>query len=349
MANLRVHLDAPRDVGLALATAQSLARGLDERCGALLYAAPLTGEATVLGAHQHAGSALTPGVLAGALPVVRRTSGGVALFGGEGVLYVALCLREPSALTPCPPGKLLNRYARGVLGGLRTLGVQANYFGRDFVSAGAEPVSYIGWAVHPDGAARVESFVAFERVFTPPAAYDGYPARSEPPFRGRALTTLRASGADAALDAHAVLEAIAAGHERAFHAQREERPPSASERAAAEDGLAATALQAEPAGLRWSVPREEAIGFVTAGVTLDGEGRLAAVQLGGDFFQHDDCAQALQAELRGQAPTADAIGGALDRVYGRSPGLLEGVRTLRSLQDAVLGAASRAAGHLSDV
>jgi len=283
-------------------------------------------------------------VLAGALPILRRPSGGAALFGGEGLLYVALCLREPSALTPCPPGKLLNRYARGVLGGLRTIGVQANYFGRDFVSAGAEPVSYIGWAMHADGSARVESFVAFERVFTPPAGYDGYPARSEPPFRGRALTTLRAAGARAELDAHAVLEAIADGHLRAFHAEREDRPPSASERAAAGDGLAAAALQAEPADLHRAAPREEAIGFVTAGVTLDTNGRLATVQLGGDFFQHDGCAQALQAALQGQSPSAEAIGAALDHVYGRSPGLLEGVRSLRTLQDTLLDAVSRAGG-----
>lgn len=347
MANLRVHLDGPRDLALALATAQSLARGLDERCAAVLYAAPLSGAATVLGAHQHAASALTPEVLGGALPVLRRPSGGVALFGGDGVLYVALCLREPSALTPCPPGKLLNRYARGVLGGLRTIGVQANYFGRDFVSAGAEPVSYIGWAAHPDGSARVESFMAFERVFTPPAGYDGYPPRSEPPFRGRALTTLRASGADAALDAHAVLEAIAAGHVSAFHAQREDQPPSASERSAADSELAAAALQAEPADLHWSAAREEAIGFVSAAVALDAAGQLATVRLRGDFFQHDGCAPALQAELLGQPPTADAIGAALDRVYGRSPGLLEGVRSLRSLQDAVLDAVARAAGRVS--
>lgn len=346
VTRLRVQLDGPLDAASALGGAAALALELDAACPAALYAAPLEGEAIVLGAHQRAESALAPGWLpsSAAARVLRRVSGGAAVLAGEGRLYVALVLREPSALTACPPGKVLNRYARGVLGGLRTLGVPANYFGRDFVSAGAEPVSYIGWSVQPDGQCWVESFIALNRPFALPAELNGYPRRSEPAFRGRPLTTVRASTAHAPLDAAAVLEAVANGHLRAFGAERVEQPPSTQERQSAERLAAATRVSPDERPLSWSAPVEDAIGFVEAGVALDRDGRLAELSVCGDFFQHADCPVALRDELLGQPADSEIVGAALDRVYAAGPGLIEGLRSLRSLQAALLDAAQRARG-----
>jgi hypothetical protein len=102
-------------------------------------------------------------------------------------------------------------------------------------------------------------------------------------------------------------------------------------------------------GLCWSDPREEAIGFVSAGMRLDGGGRVEDVRVAGDFFQHRPCGAELAAQLRGHLPDMELIGRALDAVYAARAGLIEGVRSLSTLHGALWEAAERAlAGHARD-
>src|SRR5688500_1056522 len=106
----RLHLDTAEPPAVALARGRGL---LDE-----------------LGPDQHAAHALRSEPLeALALPVVRRSSGGGALWASPGVLYLALGLTSASLLMACPPGRTLNRNVRGLLAGFRGLGIAAFYFG----------------------------------------------------------------------------------------------------------------------------------------------------------------------------------------------------------------------------
>ena len=59
-------------------------------------------------------------------------------------------------------------------------------------------------------------------------------------------------------------------------------------------------------------------------------------------MQGSGCGEALRAALIGQPPEPERIGAALDVVYGRMPGTLEGIRTLQTLRDAILDACARA-------
>ena len=138
------------------------------------------------------------------------------MWAGDGVLYVSLALQDASALLPCPPGKLLNRYVRGALTGLRALGYPAHYFGRDFISLDALPVAYVAWAAQRSGVVQIELFIAHRRSFVLPAEHSAYPEPSEPPFRGRVPTTLEEHKPCPARDA---LHAIANGYTRAFHVE----------------------------------------------------------------------------------------------------------------------------------
>ena len=95
-------------------------------------------------------------------------------------------------------------------------------------------------------------------------------------------------------------------------------------------------------GLCWSLPVEEAIGFLSAGARVDGDGRFRDLALGGDLLQHRACPQQLHAALCGATAGADEIGAALDAVYAARPGLIEGVRSLSSLRTALLDAVQRA-------
>jgi hypothetical protein len=337
--------DPPLPAAEALARGRVLTAGTDDACPVVLYAAPLELAAVVLGAFQHAPHALRAEALASlALPVLRRATGGSAVWAGEGVLYLALGLRSRNALMTCPPGKLLNRNVRGLLSGARALGVPTHYFGRDFLSFGVDPGVYVAWSESgSDERVLLEAFVALDTPFVLPHGSNGYPTPTEPALRGKTPTTLRAAGLRAmpASDVLAGLaEGYARGHDVVFEAHA--LTPAELEAAAALRRALSVDLDADQ-GLCWSAPREEAIGFISAGVKLDDTGAIAALTLGGDFMQRSGRAEALRALLIGARPDANRIGAALDAVYAREPGSLEGVRSLHSLRDAILDACTRAA------
>jgi hypothetical protein len=336
----RLHLDSALPAAEALARGQALLASVSEEQPVLLYGAQLHGAAVALGAYQHAPHALRgPALDALALPVLRRRSGGAAVWASEGVLYFALGLRDASALMACPPGKLLNRNVRGFLAGARALPVPAHYFGRDFVSFAAEPGAYVAWDEAHDGRVLLEFFVGLDTPFVLPEGLSGYPERLQPPLRGKRPTTLRAAGARDP-SASEVLEQIALGYAKGFALELERTGPTADELArTALLRAQVTAATDDDAGLAWSDPHEEAIGFVGAGARLDERGRFSALRVAGDFFQQRECPAQLAARLIGASP--DPAG--LDAVYAARPGLIEGVRSLQTLRTAVLEATERAA------
>jgi len=352
MSTLHVCIESKVSAAQALSRAGALAEEVslvgEHPIGpAALYAAELAGSCSVLGAHQHMRHALRTetGAEAAHHQVVRRSTGGAAVSGGEGVLYVSLALRDANALVMCPPGKLLNRYVRGALAGLRELGYPAHYFGRDFVSLDALPVAYVAWAEHRSGLVQLELFIAHTRPFALPEALNAYPAPGEPAFRGRVPTTLAEGKPAGAPAGAAVLEAIASGYARTFGAER--RPIGLDikqhERAAHIEPVVRT-IDERP-GLAWSAPHEEAIGFVSAGLALDARGVIRAARIAGDFFMHADCNGDLEEALVGKPPTDDTFAMAIDAVLAHRVGLIEGVRSLRSLHAAFLEAAQLAQAH----
>jgi hypothetical protein len=333
----RFYIDAERPAAEALARGAALIDALTPDRPAALYCSELSVASVALGAYQYAGHALRPEPFeAIALPVVRRRTGGAAVFCTPGVLYVALALHDASVLMACPPGRLLNRNVRGMLAGLRTLSVPAHYFGRDFVSVAGDPCVYVGWDEDAAGRVLLEFFVGVESTFELPPGIDGYGERSEPALRGKAPITLRTAHAHFATMTD-VSEGIARGYAQGFGLELE--------RAAFDDAAITAAPRIEVRdthGLCWSQPHAEAIGFVSAGVSLDAHGAIAALEVGGDFFQQRECPTQLAARLLGVRPDADTLGAALDSVYAARPGLIEGVRSLTSLRNALLDAAARA-------
>lgn len=340
----RLHLDAGQPPAVALARGRSLLDALEDGPSLRVYGAELTAASIVLGAHQHAPHALRSEPLhALALPVLRRRSGGGALWTSPGVLYLALGLSSASVLMACPPGRTLNRNVRGLLAGLRGLGIPAFYFGRDFVSIGAGPApgAFIAWAEGPDGRVLLECFIAHETSFELPAGLDGYPERATPALGGKPVVTVHASAARP-LGADAVLRGLAQGYERAFGVELSQTPPDPQWQQRAAELEPQLRVDPEDArGLCWSAPRPEAIGFVSAGARVDAEGRVSGLAVGGDYFAVDGCGDALAARLLGTLGDAQGVGAAVDAVYA-APGRIEGVRSLASLRDVLLEAIERA-------
>jgi hypothetical protein len=328
--------------GVAVQAALSRGAGLPEQLTADipvgLYAAALSGEAWVLGRHQLAAQVRKPTTTS---PAFVRASGGAAVRAGEGVLYVALALQDRSTLLPCPAGRLLNRNVRGVLTGLRQLGLSINYFGRDFLSCGAQPAVYVGWDARTNGRVLLEFFIAHDRAWFVPEHELNYPARAEPALRGRAPTTLhealRALGKT--LGVEAIAQAIALGHSQAFGVQWNNADTPLPAPAPQHDPE--VAAEAPSDRLVWSVPHEEAIGFVSAGVRLDSCGKFAEVRLVGDFFAHRACKTTLEQLLLGTSPSEESVGEAVDATFTRSGYDVEGIRKLSVFRDAIMEAATR--------
>ena len=337
MAAGRLHIDLAVPPAQALARGRSVLDALSEASPVVAYGAEMSAASVVLGAYQHAPHALRGSAVATlAAPVLRRRSGGGALMASEGVAYFALGLRDASVLLPCPPGRILNRNVRGLLAGMRALGIPAYYFGRDFVSVGTAPAPAIaiGWDEAADGRVLLEFFIACTTTFVLPPELNGYPYRQSPVWGGKVVTTLRDQGRGES--AGEVLASIAEGYTRGFGVEFDRGPFPAEWFA-----LAATrepAIVVDPrdeGGLRWSRPHEEAIGFVSAGAAFDGRGAFTAIELGGDFYQQRERARDLSGRLVGVQAEAAAIGAAVDAIYG-TPGAIEGVRSLTTLREAIL-------------
>ena len=62
----------------------------------------------------------------------------------------------------------------------------------------------------------------------------------------------------------------------------------------------------------------------------------------GDFFAHRACAETLERTLIGVSPTPELVGRAVDTAYAKPEHDFEGVRNLKSLQEAILDAADLA-------
>ena len=321
------------DPARALAVGAELANHVSGEFPVALYGATLQGNAYVLGRYQRLSQVL-PADASARATVLRRSSGGSALSVGDGASYAALALHDRSALMTCPPQRLLNRNVRGALQGLRLTGVAANYFGRDFISFEARPAVYIAWDADDAGRVLLEFFVCDNRSVWVPAAELAYPQRKEDVLRGREPTTLVEAGATAR--GIAALEKLAEGYAKGFRAEWQ-RDHAEQMNVAALLGLS---LQDElpEIGYGWSHPLEEAIGFVSAGVALDAGGKIAGVRLAGDFFAHRACAAALERQLVGVAPNAEIVGRAVDAAYATPEHDVEGIRSMRTLQEAILQA-----------
>ena len=337
MPNGRLFIEQGASPARALAAGGGLWTVLSPEQPVAIYATQLRGEALVLGRHQRVSQALNPDA-ARRRPVLRRASGGATVDVGDGVSYVALALRERSVLMACPPQRILNRNVRGALQGLRRAGVQANYFGRDFLSFEARPAVYVGWDAGQDGHVLLEFFVSERRSCWPDASFLGYPPRQEDPLRTRPPTTLEEAGAE--LTGPLMLEQFAHGYSTGYKVEwRSEKATNLSM-----PDLLPVPPREHPREfeLTWSVPLEESIGFLSAGVALDAAGKFSQLVLAGDYFAHRACGETLERMLIGVTPSRELVGRAVDTAFAQPEHDFEGVRNLKSLQEVILDAADLA-------
>lgn len=194
-------------------------------------------------------------------PGLRRASGGPTIVAPAGTIHVALGLRDASLLLDTPADKLLNRNVRGILRGLG-----AQYFGRELISVGPDPIGVLGWARDRERRVLIEAFIGVDAPVKIVAC-----DRDRDPLRGRSPSCLRAVGRsdtpgqllDRLIDAHARL-----GHGAAFEPSR---------------AVIAGQIDELRPEVCWTATVDASIGRV-----MLGRDRNGMLHLGGEAFADDD-------------------------------------------------------------
>jgi len=306
----------------------------------LLLVAGFSSPALLLGRHQRAASTVDLGAARGrGLEPLRRAGGGRCAVVAEGSVGVFLYAPAGDLLSQpaFPPDRAMNRYVRGLLVALRALGVRgAAYFGRDFVSAESRRLAAVSQEGTSDGALAFEAVIAVARGLALPPGLSRAPAHSDARAEGPGAVTLaELSGAAPGFDAvaGALVQGWCAAHGR---------------EPAAADGLLPEAplppAEEDETGLVPGGPIEIPIGFAEALTGVAG-GRLVTPRLRGDFVAPASLVAALEASLDGAPVEPIEVGRRIDAEFRQPGAVIHGVRSLRSLADAVLAAGRAAAAR----
>jgi lipoate-protein ligase A len=305
----------------------------------------LAGEVLSLGRYHLA----PPPVPGGAVQRWRRHSGGRAFPAGEGFLGLSLVLSHRSAIVgddpfALAPEQVMNRYVRGILEGLRLVGVPAFYPGRDLVTVDGRPLGLVAFEVDRAGALLFEAIVANGRD---PSVLPGLLDRVDPGgvvsaamLTPDAVTSIRrVRGAAPGVDELA--ESLRRGYEERLAVTFQRRDFSAEETR----GLEAAAME-EYSGASWlgqRVPRAELdrrgsittqLGVLEAHFALDGD-RIHEIVFAGDFIANSPAVERLEHELRGSPAAAGAIETVVRAIFGRPENYILGIGSPRTVADAV--------------
>jgi hypothetical protein len=178
-----------------------------------IAASVVTGNAVVLGAAQRAGRVVDLEACSRERArVLRRISAGTAAYVSGRALMWTLALPSVSALMPDATARtLLNRNVRPFLRGLKSGGLLAQYFGREWIAVKHAPAALLGFDVARDGAVLLEVIAGFDAPIAIPDALSTPLERAIDRWRSKApvaLVDLAASPRAPEDLARLVLEAI---------------------------------------------------------------------------------------------------------------------------------------------
>jgi hypothetical protein len=165
MRSLYVHREGLDDTARANVLAAHVMREAQARSHAILCTYVIPGDVVALGRYH----VVPAGAETGGVSLVRRRSGGRPAPLGGGFVGIVLALPHRASLlgsdTTLVPEQILNRYVRGLLGALESLGIRGYYPGRDVVTADGRIVASAGFEIAPDGSTLVEMSLAVGRSF----------------------------------------------------------------------------------------------------------------------------------------------------------------------------------------
>jgi len=276
----------------------------------------------------------------GAAVLHRRLSGGRVMSAGEGFVALALVLPHRSALVSADPfalapAQVINRYVRGILEGLKSLGVNAFYPGRDAITVDRRIIGLVSFEVDGQGALLLEAILGGSRDFSClPALLD---AADPDGAVGAALltpadTTCLARELGRAVGLDEVAAAIRLGYEARLGVRFENR--SIDGRGVTADPRWTTSRRRGPELDRRATTHGQ-LGVLEAHVAC-ASGRLGGVLLAGDFIANSPAIAELEARLTGCAATPAAIDAVVRDVFAPAANFILGIGLLSALTDTVV-------------
>ena len=280
---------------------------------------------------------------------VRRLTGGRALALGEGYVGISLLLPHRSALfgetaLVLAPFQVANRYVRGLLRALKSLGLPAFYPGRDLVTVNRRPIAALAFETDEEGRMVFEAILAVERPLGAVAQLldrwdvggvikadllaleTGTCLREE---IGESLSTADLG----ALLREAFAQQYGVAIEEAALSPLEEQAVAAL---ALREGRAWTTARQ----LRTDLPRTGSSGIQTgvleAHFALEQERFIKEIQFAGDFIANSPAITALEYRLRLCPAEWTAITRVVDAVFGDPCNYLLGVGRLRTVADTIM-------------
>jgi hypothetical protein len=317
-------IGAAGEIAASAGLAERVARERGRFAGALQLAS-FGGDAISLGRFQ----AARPGA-------VRRATGGHAVACRAGVLSLVLALPGPAAWLDAPLprlDRLLNRYVRGLLAGLRGLGASASYPGRDVVRAGGRAVAYLSCERDARGVCLVQALLGVT-ASPAPERPEEWPGGAFSPL-AHAAPLFGAGDDRAGRTAEAIAAAYAQRHGLVFR----EEPPDELEREAAR-----ASISEERAALRPGPERRIPIGTLRAEVRLGAAGELAAVRFASEWIADSPGVLALEGALAGAPRERGVLSQRIASVVSAPEHFFLGAGSAEGLVEAVLEAGARATG-----
>ena len=284
------------------------------------------------------------------LNVTRRLTGGRVVGAGQGWLGLALIVPARTALlkedtTRLKPEQIMNRYARGLLAGLRALGIDCFYPGRDAITFEQREIGMCTFETDASGAMLFEAAVAHNRgmeelVHDLERIDPGGALACRMYDAASATKVVRELARDVSFDELA--GAIASGYEGSLGPTRR-RELTAIESANAQhrgQALAASNWLHGPAA-RQSMTLKNRIasqlGAIEAAVALNADRTIEAVRISGDFIANSPAVAELESELRGGPLNLPSISDAVTKTFGNNNNFFLGAGELSNLVRLIAG------------
>jgi lipoate-protein ligase A len=282
--------------------------------------------------------------------LARRLTGGRVVGAGQGWLGLALILPTRTALlkedvTRLKPDQLMNRYARGLLSAMRTLGVDCFYPGRDAITFEQREIAMCTFETDAAGAMLFEASIAhnrgMEELVHDLERIDPDGALSCRMYDAASATRMvRELARDVSFDELA--GAIESGY-RSTLGETRRRELTAVETAQAQHRGRDLAISNWPngAGPRSALTLKNRIasqlGVIEAAVALGDDRTIEAARLSGDFIANSPAITELESTLRGRKLDLPSISNAVTRTFGHNDNFFLGAGELSNLVRLIAG------------
>jgi len=275
---------------------------------------------------------------------MRRLTGGRAVGGGDGWVGLALIAPSWSAMLPerdanLKPDQVMNRYARGVLAALRSLGLECFYPGRDAITIDRREVAMCSFESDASGALLFEVSLAADRGMEELSRdLDRLDAEGSVPSAVHgpdSSTTLRRElHRESAFSE--IARALIAGFSQMFGNVRERELAAGQKLEGAHRGRELQSihwLNRATSGSHYNRMGRVAgqLGQIEARLRISGDNRIERLLLSGDFIANSRAIGALEAALEGQPHDLPAVSRAVTKVFSANGNFILGAGELSNL------------------